>query len=79
MRIRKGLLKRIHVNQQLIQKARKEGLDIATLTVQTSKGPIAARKVAINGPSVLVQSVFEPLSCGARVWIETSSEVEVTP
>ena len=79
MKLKSGTIKRFHVNQQLIRKARKEGLDIPTLTVQTSRGPIPARRVRILGPSELVQSLDKPLSCGARVWIQTTSEVEVTP
>lgn len=75
--LRKGLIKRIHVNQQKIRTARNTGCDLASLTVQTSKGPYAARRVVINGPSTLVQSLDKPLSCGARVWIETRAEVEV--
>ncbi len=75
MKLRKGLIKRIHVNQHLIKKARKEGLDIPALTVQTSKGSIPARNVKINGPSELIQSLNKPLSCGARVWILTRAEV----
>jgi hypothetical protein len=75
--IRKGLVKRIHVNQQLIARARKSGEDLAALTVQTSRGPVPGRRVRINGPSELVQSLTKPLACGARVWIYTRAEVEI--
>jgi hypothetical protein len=33
--------------------------------------------VEIKGPSKLVYSPDKPLSCGARVWVETEAEVEV--
>jgi len=36
-----------------------------------------AHAVEINGPSKLVYSPDKPLSCGARVWIETDSEVNL--
>lgn len=77
MKIRKGLIKRIHVDQQVIRRCRTNGTDEPALTVQTSAGPIKARRVRILGPSELVQRLDHPLSCGARVWIETRAEVEV--
>lgn len=73
--IRRNLIKRIHVNQAEIRKNRKDGGDRPTLTIQTSSGPIRSRRVVIKGRSELVQSQ-KPLSCGARVWIETRAEVE---
>jgi hypothetical protein len=33
--------------------------------------------VRIKGPSRVVYSPDKPLSCGAHVWIETESEVEI--
>jgi hypothetical protein len=33
--------------------------------------------VAIHGSSKVVYSPDKPLSCGARVWIETQADVEV--
>jgi hypothetical protein len=36
-----------------------------------------AHRVKIDGPCVVVYSPDKPLSCGARVWIETDSTVEV--
>lgn len=77
MRLRAGTIKRIHVNQQVIARCRRDGTDAPTLTVQTSRGPFPARRVRILGASELVQSLRKPLSCGARVWIETRAAVEV--
>jgi hypothetical protein len=74
----KGSIKRIHVNQLKIRQARKSGKNLKTLTVQTSRGAVPGRRVRILGPATLVQSLHKPLSCGARVWIETRSAVEVT-
>jgi hypothetical protein len=45
------------------------------LTVKTYKSNDYAHEVEINGPSRIVYSPDNPLSCGARVWIETESEV----
>lgn len=33
--------------------------------------------VAIDGPCRVVYSPDQPLSCGARLWIETASEVTI--
>jgi len=47
------------------------------LTVKTYKSNIYAHEVHISGPCKIVYSPDKPLSCGAKVWIET--ECEVTP
>jgi hypothetical protein len=47
------------------------------LTVKTYKDNQYAKRVRIDGPCVIVYSPDKPLSCGARVWIETDSSVEV--
>jgi hypothetical protein len=47
------------------------------LTVKTYKSNTYAHEVDIKGPSKLVYSPDKPLSCGARVWLETESEVEI--
>jgi hypothetical protein len=65
---------RIHVNQHHI-KANAKGAALPVLTVKTYKGNTTCNAVTINGPSRVVYSPSKPLSCGARVWIETESEV----
>lgn len=67
----------IHVNQHAIRKNNKEGTDDPVLTVKTYKSNTYAKEVTINGPSKVVYSPDNPLSCGARVWIETESQVEI--
>jgi len=47
------------------------------LTVKTYKSNIYAHEVEIIGTSRVVYSPDKPLSCGARVWIETESEVRI--
>jgi hypothetical protein len=47
------------------------------LRVKTSKANLAAHEVGIEGSSRLVYSPLKPLSCGARVWIETSAPLVV--
>ncbi len=65
---------KIHVNQHHIR-ANSKGQDLPVLTVKTYKQNIKCNQVQINGPSTVVYSPEKPLSCGAKVWIETESEV----
>jgi hypothetical protein len=67
----------IHVNQHVIKANRKTGAQDPVLTVKTYKSNTYAHEVQIHGPSKIVYSADKPLSCGAHVWIETQSEVEI--
>jgi hypothetical protein len=67
---------RIHVNQHNIR-ANSKGADLPVLTVKTYKENVKCNRVAVHGPSTVVYSPDKPLSCGAKVWIETESEVTV--
>ena len=67
---------RIHVNQHNIR-ANSKGADLPVLTVKTYKENIKCNRVAVHGPSTVVYSPDKPLSCGAKVWIETEAEVTV--
>ena len=69
--------KRIHVNMHVIRKNLKTGERNPVLTVKTSKSNTYAHEVHIDGPSKVIYSPDKPLSCGARVWIETDSEVKL--
>ena len=67
--------KRIHINQHVIRANKKNGTNDPAITVKTSKENIYADRVEIDGPSSVVYSPDKPLSCGARVWIETDAPV----
>ena len=67
----------IHVNQHVIKANAKNGTIDPVLTVKTYKSNIYAHSVEILGPSRVVYSPDKPLSCGAKVWIETESDVLV--
>lgn len=72
----------IHVNQQTIQKNRKHGTQDPVITCKTYKENKYANEVIIYGQDGLEaarirHSPNKPLSCGARVWIETQNKVEV--
>ena len=58
----------LHVHQQKIKKNEPAIID------RTYKASTHHRRVFIDGPCILVQS-DTPDRCGARVWIETQSEV----
>lgn len=65
----------IHVNQHVIKANAKSGANDPVLTVKTYKANTYAHEVHIDGPSRIVYSPDKPLSCGAKVWIETTAEV----
>lgn len=67
----------IHVNQHVIRANTKNGENNPVLTVKTYKENRYANEVTIKGDSKIVYSVDKPLSCGARVWIETHADVEL--
>lgn len=60
----------VHVNQHKIRAHSPK-----PLTVKTYKENREAQEVEILGPCKVVYRPDHPLSCGARVWIETQSEV----
>ena len=66
----------IHVNQHVIKRNAKEGSQDPVLTVKTYNSNQYAYEVDIRGPSKVVYSPDKPLSCGARVWIETDARVD---
>ena len=67
----------VHVNQHIIKANDKHGLRDPVLTVKTYKDNRYAHRVRIDGPCTVVYQPECPLSCGARVWIETEANVEV--
>lgn len=71
----------IHVNQHIIKANAKDGKNDPVLTVKTYKSNDYAHAAVImhNNEEVarVVYSPDKPLSCGARVWIETENQVVV--
>ena len=72
----------IHVNQHIIKANNKNGANDPVLTVKAYKSNDYAHEAIIrddNGKEVarIVYSPEDPLSCGARVWIETKNNVDV--
>jgi hypothetical protein len=69
----------VHVNQLRIRSniGKPASEQEPVLTVKTYKSNTYAHEVEIVGTSRIVYSPDKPLSCGARVWIETENEVRV--
>ena len=57
---------------------KKHGTNDPVITVKTSHSNRFAHQVEILGPSVVIYRPEKPLSCGARVWIETDAEVNLS-
>jgi len=70
--------KRIHVNMHKIRSNKKHGTNDPVITVKTSRSNRYAHNVEILGPSKVIYQPEKPLSCGARVWIETEAEVNLS-
>ena len=67
-------LTRIHVNQHVIRANAKSGECNPVFTVKCRSKNTYANEVFINSPCRLVYHPDNPLSCGARVWIEVFEE-----
>ena len=67
----------IHINQHVVKRNQKTGERNPVITAKTYKSNEYGYHVEIKGPCKLVYKPDNPLKCGARVWIETESEVEV--
>lgn len=68
--------KKIHINQHVIRSNLKNNENKPVITVKTYKSNDYYHTVDILGPSKVVYSPDKPLSCGAKVWIETESEIK---
>ncbi len=72
----------IHVNQHVLRRNRNNNERNPVITCKTYKENKYGSEVIILGQDGLeaakiVYSPDKPLSCGARVWIETQNKVEV--
>lgn len=73
----------IHVNQHIIKSNSKKGENNPVLTCKTYKNNTYAHEAIIYGQDGLeaarvIYSKDKPLSCGAKVWIETQNKVTTT-
>jgi len=66
-------MKRIHVNQQVIRHNKKYGNKLPPIRIEDTetKEVIYCMAIDMVGPCSLVYQPDNPLSCGAKLWIET--------
>lgn len=77
------MLHRIHVNQHVIRKNRKDGETKPPLTVKNYRANTYGSKVEIldDAGNVVCEVVYtpdKPLSCGAEVYIQTSADIRIS-
>ena len=68
---------RIHVNQHVIKANAKNGENNPIFTIKQGGSNTYAFNVKVKGEMELVYSPDKPLSCGAKVWIETRGDIEL--
>ena len=74
--------KKIHVNQHNIRSNKTKGTDLPVITIKQGRTNTYCNAVEILGPSKIIYSgsgcdTKALLGCGARVVIETESEVKI--
>lgn len=72
----------IHVNQHKIKRNTKTGEREPVITCKTYKSNDYAKGVEVldslgNVSCKVIYSPDKPLSCGAKVWIETENEIRI--
>ena len=65
----------LHVNQHVIRRNKKEGRNDPPLTIKHRGTNTRAHTARGYGPFTVVHRPNNPLSCGARVWVETDMPV----
>lgn len=76
-------MKRIHVNRNTIASNNKHGRTNPPITVRlhsnaktkTPRKVLRGSTVEVLGPSTFVYRPETPLSCGAKLWVETTASV----
>ena len=68
---------RIHVNQHVIKANAKNGENNPIFTIKQGGKNTYAHNVKVKGEMELVYSPDKPLSCGAKVWIETKGDIKL--
>ena len=66
----------VHINQHVIKKNAKTGERNPVITCKTYKDNIYGYEADFTNGKV-IYSPDKPLSCGAKVWIETTDPVQV--
>lgn len=67
----------IHINRNILQQNEKHDTSKPICRVEVKGKTWYGSKVDILGPSTMIYSPNKPRSCGAKLWIETHSEVVI--
>lgn len=67
-----GCIKRVHVNQHLLRRALK-GEDVCPYVVQFKGKSHPCKEWTCTGVMQGVNAISKPLSCGARLYIQTTA------
>lgn len=70
-------MKIIHINKNIIQQNAKRGKSNPVCRIEEDGLVRYCMEVDIKGPSRMVYRPNEPRPCGAKLWIETDSEIEL--
>jgi hypothetical protein len=70
-------MKIIHINRNIIQANAKHGRTDPVCRVEENGVVRYCMEVEIKGPSRMVYRPKKPRPCGAKLWIETDSAVEL--
>lgn len=68
-------MKIIHINRNIIQSNAKRGSEEPVCRVEENGVVQYCMEVDIRGPSRMVYRPDKPRPCGAKLWIETESDV----
>ena len=76
---KKSKITYIHVNQHVIRSNKKNNEDKPVITIKKGSTNTYCKEVLVKGPSKIIYGGNDRpiLSCGARVVIETESEIEI--
>lgn len=66
----------VHINMHHIKHNQSHEDKKPVITIKRDGQNIYCNRVKIDGPCEIVYSPEKPLSCGARVWLETTANVE---
>jgi hypothetical protein len=75
LRLAEGKKVILHVNQHHIRQNTQDGGRRPCITVKHNGQTHYCREAQMRGPVVLRDGQDNPLSCGARIWLETYDEV----
>jgi hypothetical protein len=67
----------IHINRNIIQQNARRKESKPVCRVQKDNDVRYCMEVNIKGPSKMVYRPDDPRPCGAKLWIETESDVEL--